>query len=197
MMATRYPLFQFQGFQLFRAGIEDLWLADLWTDIDPHHRETTRGEFWVTNRPGVESYLLRDAQGFLFFARLERQDLIARRTAESKPTTWEAVELHIQFGPNEGERFLDPCLTRTISYREAMAMTAIKRERTVAGLVRGIEWLELALSGAGVPALFFNSQNPHLVRFSEKRLGFAQEGSKLLKWLIPSSDSQQNTGTPS
>lgn len=197
MTTTRHPLFQFQGFQLFRAGIEDLWLADLWTEMDPHHRDTTKGEFWITNRPGVESYLLRDPQGFLFFARLERHDLIARRTADAKPAAWEAVELHIQFGANEGERVFDPCLTRTVSYREAMAMETIKRERTVAGLVRGIEWLELALSGAGVPALFFNSENPHLVRFSEKRLGFAQEGSKLLKWLIPPSGYHQKSGLQS
>lgn len=197
MREARHPLFQFQGFQLYRAGQQDCWLAQLWTDMDPHHHETTPAEFWVENAPGVESYLLRDRDGWLFFSRLQRRNIIARRTPGVAESLWSAVELHIQFGPAEGERVLKPVLDRTPYRQETAAMQTINRERTIAGLVRGMEWLELALAGAGVSALFFDSENPNLIRFSQKRLGFAQEGTKLLKWIIPPSGESKKTGTRS
>ena len=68
------------------------------------------------------------------------------------------AEVHIQFAP-------------------------IDERRLMAGLTRGLQWLESMLSSCGYREVFFDSTNERLIRFCVKRLGFAEERGKLRKRL--------------
>lgn len=190
-MKPRRPLFQFQGFELYQAQPEDIWLARLWTNMDPWHHLTTRPEFWLESGMGVESYVLRDRQGWLYFARLERHNfktppaIAVPAVPMNAAGELAAVELHLQFGHANGSAYR-ATRDRGLTPIQALAKEPIGRDRMMSGLIHGMKWLELALSGTGTSALFFDSENPQLVRFCKKRLGFLQDGRTLLKWLVPS-----------
>jgi hypothetical protein len=72
----------------------------------------------------------------------------------------EKVECHIQFMP---------------------ANLPDARERTRAGLIQGFEWIERVLGMNSVRSLVFNGDNPELIRFAKKRLGFTGETSRLVR----------------
>ena len=80
--------FGFSGFLLKPASktSANLKLAADWIAADPDHRDTTPPEFWFDYRLGVESYLLEDKFGPVFFYKMNR-------------TKAREVEIHIQFPP--------------------------------------------------------------------------------------------------
>jgi hypothetical protein len=80
--------FVFEGLRLRPAIDGDYPLAQSWADVDPYHRGSNAA-FWVDQNPGIESYLLSDRWGPLFFFRLDR---IAK----------DAATVHIQFAPGNG-----------------------------------------------------------------------------------------------
>lgn len=70
------------GHELRTATAADLDQARAWTEADPHHRGVIAPEFWIENSPGVETYVLSDASGDLFFFRIER---VARTLIQFAP----------------------------------------------------------------------------------------------------------------
>lgn len=74
--------YTFFGYTLRPATAEDIELARAWTAADPDHRGVIAPEFWVEQAPGIDSYVLVDAAGPVFFFRMQR-----------------AVRLFVQFAP--------------------------------------------------------------------------------------------------
>jgi hypothetical protein len=68
------------------------------------------------------------------------------------------IEVHIQFSPDDG---------------------LAERERVMNALLVGFAWLEKRLASAGFKTLYFHSRRPGLIRFCEKRMGFAWDGRRL------------------
>lgn len=150
--------FQFSGFtlQTARPGDNHWKIARAWTQADPSHRDTTSPSFWFEQEDGIESYVLEDRGGVVFFFKMMR-----RPNAE--------VELHIQFPPKLEDAEKD----------------AEQRDRVMRGLTLGLQWIEKVLASREVSRLFFSSKSPSLIRFSQKRLGFKLEQSRLVKQIYP------------
>jgi hypothetical protein len=70
------------------------------------------------------------------------------------------LAIHIQFGPDN---------------------SAQMRTRIMDGLTTGFAWLQKRLMAMGYEAVYFNSNNPGLIYFSQKRLGFVWDGRKLIR----------------
>jgi hypothetical protein len=117
-------------------------IARAWTEADAEHRETTPAEFWFEQDLGVESYVMEDRYGVVFFFKLMRLR--------------DQVELHIQFSPMAGDA----------------PQEAERRTRIINGLTKGLQLVERALASRNVTAVFFTSKSPALIRFCTKRLGF-------------------------
>lgn len=100
-MSELLPPFHFDHFTLRIAQPEDLPLADTWTKADPDH-STMIPWFWVRQSADINSLLLEDEQGPVFFFRMQ----IMGDGSE--------VEVHIQFSPDESiaakERLMDGLL---------------------------------------------------------------------------------------
>lgn len=62
--------------------------------------------------------------------------------------------------------------------------TREQRERTQLALMAGMAWLGALLGSIGKHEMVFDSQNPALKRFCEKRLGFAATPDMLTKGLF-------------
>lgn len=134
--------------------MKDYRLACAWTKADPYHRQTTPGSFWVQQGIGIESYVMEDRYGIVFFFKLER-------------ASKEEIEVHIQFAP---------------APEEANARADLK-DRTMRGLMLGFEWLERILAQKGITALFFTSQSRGLILFAKRHLGFVEIGNRFVHWL--------------
>lgn len=167
---------------MYAARREDLWLAMLWTGMDRHHRDVFDPTFWITAEPGVETYLVADRKGWLFFFRLSRAVMRLKDRSQS----YRMIRIHIQFAPyrTEGESMLPPpaCVPLTTETRRKAAME-MDRVRTMRALVLGCEWLQRAMEPLGISALCFESESPTLIRFCEKHMEFSREGMWLIKWL--------------
>ena len=154
---TALATFSFQGYTLRPAIGKDRKEAAEWTKADPDHRDTTPADFWIEQGMGIESYVLDDRFGSVFFLKLVRQ-------------IHHEIEIHIQFPPKP----------------ETATAAAEQRERVVNGLILGFEWLERVLILREVRAVFFTSKRPTLIRFAKKRLGFQTDGKLFRKVILPS-----------
>ena len=85
--------FQFLNFSLRPCTEDDIELARAWTAADPAHAGIIAPAYWLQQDIGVDSYLLADEHGPLFFFQMRR-----------------AVRLLIQFAP---ETEVDPTRTRS------------------------------------------------------------------------------------
>jgi hypothetical protein len=147
--------FTFDYFVLRPALRSDLETADAWNYADSAHRNGDPA-FWLEQGPNVESYVLEDTFGPVFFFKMER-----RNASE--------IELHVQFPP----------------MGETVLAQAMLRHRVMKGLIHGFKWLEKVLSFRKMTRLIFTSTNPYLIKFCERRLGFVCEGNHLTKELRP------------
>lgn len=77
--------FQFGKYTLRPPGEGDIKLAVEWTEKDPFHRLTTLPKFWMEQTKFIDSYLLLDNEGPVFFIRIDQ--------------SLDAACLHIQFMP--------------------------------------------------------------------------------------------------
>src|ERR1017187_9315607 len=138
---------EFDGYTLRAATEADLPLAREWNAADPDHAwEGGQERYWIEQKAGVESYVLEDALGPVFFF---KQILIDGPSFEHFE-----VEVSIQFAPLlQGEQW---------------------QLRTMTALSKGFAWLEERLSGAGVKAVYFNSKNLRMIRFALIKLGFTE-----------------------
>lgn len=74
--------YTFFGYTLRPATAKDLELARAWTAADPAHHGVIAPEFWIEQGIGIDSFVLTDAGGPIFFFRMQR-----------------AVRLFVQFAP--------------------------------------------------------------------------------------------------
>lgn len=158
--------FRFGEYTLRPAGtsIWDFRLAKAWTDADPVHRGKIEPNFWTEQSFSRDAYILVDGSGPLLFFKTVMYEAKAIDTTQP-PLRW--TELFMQFPP-AGETEDDAAETQ---------------KRIAAGLLAGAPWLESVLKGNGIREIFFQSDSPSLIRFTVKRLGYVQEGSKLRKQL--------------
>ena len=143
----------FSGYELRPAGLDDLELARAWTNADPDHIGRVDPAFWIHQAPGMESWLLCDGKGPVFFFKA----IIHRET----------LEVHIQFPP--------------YPIQENAGKQIEHRRRVSLALIEGTRWLEQRVKG--LEKMRFESQNPSLIRFAEKYLGFTNFGGQLTKSL--------------
>jgi hypothetical protein len=154
--------FGFNGFTLRPTSATTDWqLAHDWQQADPHHRGG-RTDFWLEQRPGVESYLLLKGNTPVFFLRMARLSRFE-------------VELHIQFSPELPEPDAE----------------AERKRQMMLGMVQGLVWIEKVLSNLHVERISFTSRSPRLTKFCVRRLGFKQDGERLEKDL-PSGERAAN-----
>jgi hypothetical protein len=83
-MTEKKTTYHFREYTLRPATEADRDLATTWTAADPWHANTTPPDFWLDQAIGLESYILEDAEGPVFFFRMTR-----------------AVRLDIQFPPED------------------------------------------------------------------------------------------------
>lgn len=155
--------FRFCGLTLRPAGVEhsDVLVAAEWTDADPDHREKVLATFWIEQQLGVDSYLLLDADGPVFFFR-----------AELPPSRISAT-IHVQFPP-----------TRPVTpNKEEVNACSKNRERVRRGMLEGLPWLERMLRQVGVREITFESEDRPLIGFAVRELGFKENGKRLEKIL--------------
>jgi hypothetical protein len=148
----------FRGYTVRAANQEHLGLAKLWTAADPDHDGVLSPQFWLEQRAGVDSTLLLDSVGPVFFFKaallLVREDPVLR------------AQIFIQFMPAKTEEDL---------------------ERTRSGLIHGTAWFEQIMRISGVKEIFFDTRQAKLIAFCKKRLGFEIEQQRI-PWLEPSTD---------
>jgi hypothetical protein len=158
---TALNTMQFAGFTLRPAGQDDRALAEQWTAWDRDHAGKVDPGFWLEQRVGMDSFLLNDGDGPVFFFKtrlaIEEEYTPTGETSIftgipilSKRRTVRA-ELHIQFMP---------CATEE------------DHERTRRALLRGLEWLEPVLGHGGAEEIYFDSRDLKLITFAQKKLGF-------------------------
>jgi hypothetical protein len=153
--------FRFGQYVLRPAGtIRDLQIARAWTKADPEHAGRVVPGFWLEQTYSRSSWIVVDHFGPLLFFKI----ILYTQKPTDPGNSWMGAELHMQFAPAE---------------------SADMRERVRQALTEGLPWVERVLTQNGVSRIFFDSNNPMLVRFSVKRLGFTAEGSRLSKVLLP------------
>jgi hypothetical protein len=65
------PRYTFDGYTLRPAGEEDRELAQKWNAADADHAwEMTQPDYWVEQRLGINSYVLEDGTGTIFFFKM-------------------------------------------------------------------------------------------------------------------------------
>lgn len=161
--------FVFDEYLLRPAGPKDLALAEDWTEADDWHRANTPARFWLQQGRGVDSWLLKDKDGPIYFARLKMIDL---KAGDPGP----AEVLYDTEGAGR-------CVRLDVQFMPAKSREAAIRIR--AGIQKGLAWLLPKLEQAGVSELYFDSKSETLIRFCVIHLGFEQQGERLRKMLSP------------
>ena len=146
---TALNTLRFSGYTLRPAVRKDWRRAVQWTAADPDHAGKINPEFWLEQRPGMDSVMVEDSQGPVFF--FKTQLLI---TKEKRIT----AQVFIQFMPRE---------------------TVEDGNRTRQALTEGMAWLEPVLQQSGAEEIFFTSRQLKLIAFCQKRLGFIVDGKSL------------------
>jgi hypothetical protein len=68
------PVYQFDGYTFRPATPDDRTLARLWNMMDPEHKwELQFPDYWIDQNNRVNSYVLEDSIGILFFVKSIRQ----------------------------------------------------------------------------------------------------------------------------
>jgi hypothetical protein len=99
--------FQFgEDYELRLATAADLDRARAWTNADEHHRGIISPEFWIEQGNGIESYVLTQRGGEMFFFRVER---VARVLIQFAPQE-ERQQERMRKALTAGMAFLDMAL---------------------------------------------------------------------------------------
>lgn len=147
------PTFKFDKYTLRPAeGEADLALAAAWMEADRWHRGQFKPEFWLEQSATVNSFVLEDEAGPIFFFKTRLPELRA-------PVGPKGVDLYIQFEPMD------------------VLAGAPVRWRTMVALEKGFAWLKKKLGGVGYDSVYFESKNPKLIEFCERRLGFVVDAA--------------------
>jgi hypothetical protein len=148
---TALSTLRFSGYTLRPAGEADRRLAEQWTAWDEDHAGKIDPGFWLEQRPGMDSVVVEDSQGPVFFFKTCLLNQI-------EPGRGPHAQVFIQFMP---------CATEE------------DRERTRDALVEGTAWLAPVLEQSGAEEIFFDTRQPKLIAFCQKRLGFIVDGKDL------------------
>jgi hypothetical protein len=143
---TALSTLRFSGYTLRPAGEADRRLAEQWTALDSDHAGKIDPRFWLEQQPGVDSVVVEDSQGPVFF--FKTRLLIDCGYLSRKRVV---AQVFIQFMP---------CATEE------------DRERTRQALIEGTAWLAPVLEQSGAEEMFFDTRQPKLISFCQKRLGF-------------------------
>lgn len=185
---TALNILSFKGFSLRPAGEADLPLAERWTAWDPDHAGKIAPKFWLEQRMGVDSVLVHDGKGPVFFFKVRLlvkpgqtncpEPLPSHMIGLSEETLREVYGQRDRIAAEVFVQFM-PCATEE------------DRERTRAALTLGMEWIEPVLEAGGAEEIFFDSSNEKLIAFCVKRLGFdTPEGKSLGKYYVAAANGQ-------
>lgn len=144
----------FSCYRLRRADLGDVELAAAWTKRDPEHAGRVLPEFWIEQGIGVESWVLFDKQGPVFFFKSVVRNQI--------------LEVHIQFPPYP----IAATLEKQAQHKRRMSLA----------LIEGMRWLEQRVKGFFLE-IRFDSRDSKLIHFAEKHLGFTNQNGQLAKRL--------------
>ena len=146
---TALSTLRFSGYTLRPAGEADRRLAEQWTSRDLDHAGKIDPGFWLEQRPGMDSVVMEDSQGPVFFFKTQLL------TTNEEIIT---AQVFIQFMPR---------------------VTIDDGNRTRQALMEGTAWLAPVLEESGAEEMFFDSRQPKLIAFCQKRLGFIVDGKDL------------------
>ena len=138
---TAVRTFHFDEYMLRPVDESDRPFAINWTLADPDHRDVTQPHFWMEQSPTRDSYVLLDRWGRVFFLKMCQ-------------VSSDAVELHIQFPPEEEDDSREQTL------------------RIARALIVGMDWLEKELKKFGIRRMAFDSVSQRLIKFAVKKLKF-------------------------
>jgi hypothetical protein len=168
---TALNTLQFKGFTLRPAAEQDRALAEQWTAWDAEHAGAIKPEFWLEQRMGVDSVLVLDGKGPVFFFKV---CLLEERTRCRSALPMQLIGLSAQTIEE-----VMPKRRRIVAQVFIQFMpcaTEEDRERTRTALKQGTAWLEPVLEQGGAEEIFFDTRNEKLIAFCVKRLGFEVAG---------------------
>jgi hypothetical protein len=171
---TALSTLRFSGYTLRPAGEADRRLAEQWTARDEDHAGKIDPGFWLEQQPGIDSVVVEDSQGPVFFFKTclliekipGRAPLPVQLVGLSQATLDEVRPLSERIAAEVFIQFM-PCTTDE------------DRERTRQALIEGTAWLAPVLEQSGAEEMFFDSRQPKLIAFCQKRLGFIVDGKDL------------------
>ena len=136
-MTTPY---RFGKYTLRRTTEDDYELARAWIMADPSHAGRTPPKFFLTQSKGIESYVLEDPEGPVFFFRMTR-----------------AVRIDIQFAPDEEHERTREGLIRGLDW-----LSTVLAEKGIRQLI--FESVNLPLIRMAEKRLGFHRSHDELVK---------------------------------
>ena len=149
-------------------------LAEQWTARDEDHAGKIDPAFWLEQQPGIDSVMVEDSQGPVFFFKTR---LMIVKIIDQNPLPIQLVGLS-----QETIEEVRPPVMKIIAEVFIQFMpcaTEEDRERTRQALMEGTAWLAPVLEQSGAEEMFFDSRQPKLIAFCQKRLGFIVDGTEL------------------
>jgi hypothetical protein len=171
---TALNTLRFSGYTLRPAGEADRRLAEQWTARDEDHAGKIDPGFWLEQRLGMDSVVMEDSQGPLFFF---KTCLLIEKIPDRTPLPVQLVGLS-QKTIDEARPWSER-ITAEVFIQFMPCATEEDRERTRQALIEGTAWLVPVLEQSGAEEIFFDSRQPKLIAFCQKRLGFIVDGKVL------------------
>jgi hypothetical protein len=171
---TALSTLRFSAYTLRPAWEEDRMLAEQWTARDEDHAGKIDPAFWLEQQPGIDSVVVEDSQGPVFFFKTR---LMIVKIIDQNPLPIQLVGLS-----QETIEEVRPPVMKIIAEVFIQFMpcaTEEDRERTRQALMEGTAWLAPVLEQSGAEEMFFDSRQPKLIAFCQKRLGFIVDGTEL------------------
>jgi hypothetical protein len=99
--------YKFGKYKLRPATDADTLMAARWVSADPWHATTTKPDFFLSKEKGIESYVLEDETGPVFFFRMMR---VVRLDIQFMPEAEDAEHERTRDGLIEGVNWLTAAL---------------------------------------------------------------------------------------
>ena len=171
---TALNTLRFSGYTLRPAGEADRRLAEQWTARDEDHAGKIDPGFWLEQRLGMDSVVVEDSQGPVFFF---KTCLLIEKITDQRPLPIQLVGLSQK--TIDEVRPWSERIAAEVFIQFMPCATEEDRERTRQALIEGMAWLAPVLEQSGAEEMFFDSRQPKLIAFCQKRLGFIVDGKDL------------------
>lgn len=171
---TALSTLRFSAYTLRPAGEEDRRLAEQWTAWDDDHAGKIDPGFWLEQRPGIDSVVVEDSRGPVFFF---KTCLLIEKITDQSPLPIQLVGLS-----QKTIEEVRPQIMKIIAqvFIQFMPCTTDEdRARTRQALIEGTAWLAPVLEQSGAEEMFFDTRQLKLSAFCQKRLGFIVDGKDL------------------